>query len=120
MGFRETVAAEPLDLLETLLGKFRRIAALGHAFHDSLAEGGDFVATRLPRSECTTELVRFACREPCRNNGKLHRLFLKERYSQCSFQNSLDQIVWIAWLLFPVAPPKVRMHHVSLNRPRPH
>ena len=74
------------------------------------------------------QAVGFVGREFRGRDGDLHRLLLEERHAQRSFED-LFQLVGGAMrrigggimdLIGPIAPAQIGMHHVALDRPRPH
>ena len=83
-----------------------------------MAEGGHGAA----------QPVGLVGREFRRGDGDLHRLFLEQRHAERSFEH-LFQFVGgavrrmrrgIMLLVDAVAAAQIGMHHVALDRPRPH
>ena len=89
MAFGKTIGAEALDLLEAKLGEFARVSPREHAI-DHLGEEGVDRAHALEGRHGPPQLVSLAGREACRDNGDLHRLFLKQRHAQCAPQHLLQ------------------------------
>ena len=127
MAFRKTVTAKSLDLLKTVFGEFRRVAARDHVADHlvfELADGAD-IAKRRHRA---AQAVGFLGRELCGLDRDPHRLLLEQRHAERLVQHLVQFIRRtvlgrrrrIVLLLDAVSPPQVRMHHVALDRPGPH
>jgi hypothetical protein len=77
VAFRESIAAKAFELREGALGKFRRIAALDHAVHELLFEGGHparmfegrhGAAKRWTAQNGAHVTLRYATRNTCRSS----------------------------------------------------
>src|SRR5260370_35089815 len=92
MAFRETVAAETLDLLEAAFRKRRIVAARDHVADHlvfEFADGAD-VPKRRHRA---AQSVGFFGSKFCRLDGDAHRLFLKQRYTERLVQDIIQFIL---------------------------
>ena len=127
VAFGKTVFAEALDLAETVFREIAIIAARRHAVDELVAEQMDR-AVMTEGGHGAAEPIGFVGRKFRRGDGDLHRLLLEQRHAEGAFEN-LFQFVWrsvcrigrgIMLLLDAVAPAQIRMHHVALDRPRPH
>ena len=119
VGFREAVFAESLDLIENPLGELAIVAARQHAVDELLLEWFQ-TAAPLPRRHGAAQLVGFAGAESRRHHRQLDHLLLKDRDAQRAFQHLAHGVVGIAHRLQSAAAAQVWMHHVALDRPRPH
>ena len=114
----ETVFAKPANLTEHLLCKLARQTALFHPvdqFFMELIDQSGFA----PFAHRPPQLIGFARREPGRDDGKLHCLFLKDRNPQRPVQDCFDFFVGINYRLLTVATLQIGMNHVTLDRTRP-
>ena len=78
VALREAIAAEPFDLVVTILRELPRVAARHHPayeFFPETVDGADIAKCR----HRAAQAVGFLGREFCRDNGKLHGLFLEQR-----------------------------------------
>ena len=127
VAFRKAVFAEPFDLAEAIFREITVIAAGGHAGDELVAEQMD-VAGMAERGHGAAQPIRFVGREFGRGDGDLHRLLLEQRHAESSFENVLQFVSrpvrrirrWIMLPVDAVAPAQIGMHHVALDRPRPH
>ena len=126
MALGKTVFAEPLNLLEAVFRKDRIITARDHASDHLLLElvDGPVVAEGRHRA---AQSVGFLGGEFRRLDGDAHRLLLEQRHAQRPPQDVLQFIPVAAFrvgifdrLGRQLPPPQIRMHHVALDRPRPH
>ncbi len=110
-----------------MFGKAAVIAAPGHAVDELVAEQMD-IAGVAERGHGAAQPIRLVGREFRRRDGDLHRLFLEQRHAERSFENVFQFVGrpmrgsggGIMLLLDAVAPAQIGMHHVALDRPRPH
>ncbi len=66
------------------------------------------------------ELVGLSRRETRRHDRQPHRLLLEERHAERLFEHAANRVVRIRDRLLAISSPKIRMDHVTLDRPRPH
>ena len=127
MGLGEAVIPETLDLAEAARRKLRVVTARGHPAHHPVPEQAERAALAEGRHG-VAQRIGFVRREQGRLHGDAHRLFLEERHAKRLFQH-LAQFVrrpvfrggrGIDHLLQPVAAAQIGMHHVALDRARPH
>jgi len=86
------------------------------------------VAGVAERGHGAAQSVSFVGREFRRRDRNLHRLFLKQRHSKRAFEHVFQFVRrsmgggrrGVVFLLDPVAAAQVWMHHIALDRPRPH
>ena len=76
MAFRKAVRPKAFNLFEAASGKRLLIAARDHARDQLVAKGIDRAQIAKGRHR-PAQLIGLARRKVCRNNGELHRLFLK-------------------------------------------
>src|SRR5687768_18511318 len=76
----KAVLAEAFDLLVDLLGELVRVTVREHALHELLAIDRHLAAT-LPGAHGAAKLIGLAWCEVRRDDGDLHHLLLKDRYS---------------------------------------
>ncbi len=112
----EAVVAEPLELLEALLGVLAAVAASHAPLDEALAPGheqhlGPLVAQR------PAERVRLALVEPRRGHGEAHRLLLEQRDAERLFQNVPHLVRGVRHLLQPLAPAEEGVDHVPEDGP---
>ena len=127
VAFGKAVFAEPFDLAEAMLGKAAVIAAPGHAVDELVAEQMD-IAGVAERGHGAAQPIGLVGREFRRRDGDLHRLFLEQRHAERPFENVFQFVGrsmrrsggGVMLLLDAVAPAQIGMHHVALDRPRPH
>ena len=127
MTFREAVFAKALDLLEAAFGKGALIAAAHHAVDEFVFEEMNRAVVAEGRHGAA-QPIGFVRRELGGVDGDLHRLLLKQRHAQRSFQDIFQFIGRplrgigrrIMLGIDPVAAAQIGMHHVALDRPRPH
>src|SRR5690606_35387354 len=113
MRFRKPVFAEALDLVKNLLRELFRIPAAAHALDQLLLEWTK-AAAAFPRCHRTPQLVGLAGGKTCCDDGKLHYLFLENRYAQRTLEDRADILARILDLFLLVTPAQIRMHHVAL------
>ena len=119
VAFREAVFAEALDLAETALGEIARIVSCDHSLDHLDPEIADG-AGALEGRHGAAQLVRFARRETAGDDGDLHRLFLEQRHAERPFEDGFELLRRISNRLDALPAAQIRMHHVALDRPRPH
>ena len=119
VGLRKAVFAEALYLIEDPLGELAVVPALQHAVDELLLERFQTAAS-LPRRHGAAQLVGFASAESRRHHCQLDHLLLEYRNAQRAFQDLAHGLVGIADRLQSAASAQIRMHHVALDRPRPH
>src|SRR3974390_3070040 len=127
MAFRETVRAETLDLVETVFCKLRVVTTRDHVVDHlgfELSDRADIAESRHGAAQAVGFLgseLRGLDRDP-------HRLLLEQRHAERLVQD-LSQFVLVAmrgrWrgvdlLFLAVAPAKIGMHHVALDRAWPY
>ena len=117
--FREAVGAEALDLLEHLRGELAGVAALAHAVEDARLEVLD-AAAALPRRHRAPQLVGLARGEAGGDDRQLHHLLLEDRHAQRAAEHLAQRFGGIGHRLESLPAAQVGMHHVSLDRARPH
>ncbi len=127
VAFGKAVFAEPFDLAEAALGEIAGIAATRHALDELVAEILDG-ADPAERRHGAAQLVGFGGREAGGDDRDAHRLLLEQRHAH-GLAEHLLQLVGRAvigggrgkhHLLHALPPPQIGMHHVALDRPRPH
>ena len=131
VAFRKAVFAEALDLLEAARGEFALVAAIAHAIDEFLLEPLDG-ADALERRHRAPQPVGFLRLELRRDDGEPHRLLLEQRNTQGLLEHAL-QLVLVAMLgrwrgivrldaliAQRFASAQIGMHHLSLDRSRPH
>ncbi len=122
VAFGETVLAKALNLAEYGFSKFAVVAAFHHALHHALVEAVH-AALAPPCGHGTAQRIGLAGGESGRNDGQLHHLFLKNRYSQRAFQRGaqrfLGQRHGLA-LALAFARLQVGVHHAALDGAGPH
>ena len=119
MRLREAVFAEAEDLLEDL-PRERLGEAVGEHAVDEAALERLHAALALPGGHRTAQLVGLARRETRGDDGELHHLFLEDRHAEGALQHLLDRRARVGHRLLAVAAAQVRMHHLALDRTRPH
>src|SRR6059036_209079 len=70
-------------------------------------------------AECAAQFFRFAAAESGRDHRHSQQLFLKQRYTQCSFENRLERRMGVTYSLASLPPLQIWMDHVADNRPGP-
>ena len=122
MAFGKAVGAEALNLLEAASGEIRLIAARHHAAHEfvlEIVDGADIAKGR----HGAAQAIGFFGREFRRHNGKLHRLFLKQR-NALRLAEHVVELIRLAMLrrgrrifdlLGATAPSEIGVNHVALN-----
>lgn len=118
VAFRETIASEPFELREGLLGKFTRIAILDHAF-DKLVLELAHPACELEGGHGAAQLVGFARRKSRTCHRNLHRALLKKRNAERFAKCGLELGRRILDLFLARTSPQIWMHHVALDGSRP-
>ena len=119
MRLRETIFAEAADLREHMLGKLPGQPPREHAVDELSVKFVDH-SRPPPGAHRTPQLVGFARRETGRHYRQPHRLFLEERHAERLFEHLADGVVGIGDGLLARPPPQVGVHHIPLDRPRPH
>ncbi len=117
--FRKAVFAEPLDLAEAALGEVTRIVSRHHSFDHlglELADG----AGALEGRHGPAQLVGFARREAAGDDGDLHRLFLEQGHAERLVEDGFELLRGIGYRLKSLPAAQIWMHHVALDRARPH
>src|SRR6266550_7807957 len=117
--FRETVFAETLDLAEAALGEVTRIIPRHHSFDHLALEHADG-AGALEGRHRAAQLVGFARREAARHDGDLHRLLLEQGDAERLVEDRFELLRRIGHRLDLLPAAQIRMHHVALDRARPH
>src|SRR4051812_21914752 len=92
MAFRETVAAESLDLIETVFGKFRSVAATDH-IADHLGLEFAYGADMAERRHGAAQPIGFLGRKFGGLDGYPHRLFLEQRHAEGLVQHPAQFIL---------------------------
>src|SRR5579859_3248059 len=118
-AFREAVFPESQDLIEDLVGEAVGIAALAHTVDQPALERLQ-APLALPGRHGAAQAVRLARREAGGDDRELHDLLLENRHAERALEHALDGLARIAHRLLVVAAAQVRMHHLTLNRTRPH
>ncbi len=77
-------------------------------------------AVPLPCGHRAAQFVGLVGAEVCRIHGQLHHLLLEQRHAERAFQYVPESRRRILDCLFTVPAPQVGMHHVALDRARPH
>ena len=119
VAFREAVFAEAFDLAEAALGEVARIASRHHALDHLGLERADG-AGALEGRHGAAQLVGFARREAAGDDGDLHRLFLEQRHAQRLAEDGFELLGGIRDRLESLPAAQIGMHHVALDRARPH
>ena len=119
MRFRKAIFAEAEDLVEYLPGEALRIATLVHAVDQAPLERSQ-TALALPGRHGPAQPVGLAGREARRNDRQLHDLLLENRHAERTLEHLLHGLTRIGHGLLAIAAPQVRMHHLALDRSRPH
>src|SRR5580704_6501870 len=119
MAFRKAVLAETLDLMEAALGELAFVVARHHALDHLALERADG-ADPFEGGHGAAQLVGLRRREAGGDDGDLHRLFLEQRHAERLVQHRLELLGRIGDRLDPLPPAQIGMHHVALDRPRPH
>ena len=116
---RKAVFAEAADLAEHLLGELLRQPAGEHAVDEPSVKLVDH-ARPPPGPHRAAQLIGLARREARRHHRQPHRLLLEERHAERLLEHLADRVVGIGHRLLARPPAQVGMHHVALDRPRPH
>src|SRR5690606_10065256 len=95
MRFRETVFAEPPDLLEDALEIAFLVAIRQHAATDAVMERLE-AALAFPRGHRTTQFIGLARRETGHDLDQLHHLFLEDRHAKRAFEHGPDPRLAVA------------------------
>jgi hypothetical protein len=119
VAFREAVFAEALDLAEAALGEIARIVFCHHAFDHLDLESPDG-AGALEGRHGAAQLIGLAGCETAGDDGDLHRLFLEQGNTKGSFEDGFELWRGIGHRLDALPAAQIRMHHVALDRARPH
>src|SRR5690606_15306693 len=109
-----------LDLAETAVCEFPAICALHHTADPGSLEL-NHPARSLEGRHGTAQLVGFRGLKPCRRDGDLHHLLLKERNAQRPLQNRLElRLLVMDLLALELLLPslQIRVHHIALDRAR--
>ncbi len=114
----KAVFAETLDLAEAALGEVAAVTLGRHALDHFVLEGLDR-ADAAERRHRAPEPVCFRGRE-AGDDGDLHRLLLEKRHAERFLQDRLELRRRIDDFLEPLPAPQIGMHHVALDRARPH
>ena len=115
----KAVAAEALQLREGALGEGGLVAARHHAADQLVAERAD-PAGELEGGHGAAQLVGLAGGEAGAFDGDPHRLLLEQRHAEGLAEHLLQFGLRILDRLLALAPPQIGMHHVALDRARPH
>ena len=119
VALRKAVGAEALKLAEGALGEVARIAACDHALDQLLAKMAD-PASEFEGGHGAAQLVRLGRGEARADNRDLHGLLLKQGNAEGLFQYRAQLRARVLRPFQPLTPAKVRVDHVTLDRPRPH
>ncbi len=119
VAFGEAVGAEPLDLAEGALGE-RPLEPVHHHAVDQLVLEVRHAAGDLEGRHRPAQLVRLVRAEAAALDRHLHRLFLEQRHAQRLPQHPAQAVLRVLDRFQPLPPTQVWMHHVALDRPRPH
>ena len=115
MRLGKTVLTKTFNLAKDLARELFLVATLTHASDQFLFKRPQ-PTTALPRSHGPPQPVGLPRRESCRDNRKLHDLFLEYRHTQRTLQNTFDVLTRIVHRFFAVSPAQVWVHHVTLDR----
>ena len=115
VALRESVGAEPLDLLERLLGKLRLVAAHHHAVDQLVPKMADATG-QLERRHRPAQQVGLASCEPGALDRNPHRLLLEQRHAERLLEHAAQFLGRISDRLLALAPAQIRMNHVALDR----
>ena len=117
MGFRKAVFTKSQNLLIDAFCKVFSVTPFTHALYQPFLIMTESAVT-LPGCHIPPQAVRLARRESGRHHSEFDDLLLKDWDPQGSFQHLPDSLAGVGNILFAVPPPEIRMHHVSLDRPR--
>src|ERR1700730_16089407 len=69
-------------------------------------------------TECSPQFFRFISRKVGHDHCDFQHLLLKKRHTKRAFQNRNESRIEVGNFLEPLAPGQIRMHEMTLNRPR--
>ena len=119
VALRKAVLAESLDLAEAALGEVAGVAAADHAVDELVTEAVDR-ARIAEAGHGPPQLVGFGWREPRRDDGDPHDLFLEQWHAQRLPQHLAQLFGRVLDRLASLPPAQVGVDHVALDRSRAH